>query len=59
MIQDHPRRAEALHPMDCSCCEPRADRFDSAAASLRVLIGLGWGALIGFVLQALTGVPVV
>lgn len=59
MIQDHPRREGALHPMDCSCCTPAEDRLDVAGIAWRFIVGLGWGAVIAFCLSVLTGVPVV
>ncbi|APR53339.1 hypothetical protein CA223_05335 [Sphingomonas koreensis] len=59
MINNHPRRVGIVHAKDCTCCSRRADRIDIAGASLRFLVGLGWGALIAFSLSVLTGVPVV
>ena len=58
MIHNHPRRIGIVHAKDCTCCSPRAERIDIAGASLRFLVGLGWGALFAFILSAITGVPV-
>lgn len=59
MIQDPIRRADALHPIDCSCCTPADERLDIVGIAWRFIVGLGWGGLIALCLSVLTGVPVV